>query len=199
MENGPRIDLAVPPDLDEICTVGERVRCLVPDGALPEDLSDGNVLIREVVGKRPRAALREWDDLVPYGIHLLTGEACAYAMRGLFDVDEDGQRLMEEFLGTSLSRDPWGGTFDHGYRRGVKSVMLPYNIREQLFAFVLLQQGYTNVIVDKHTGTVTGTDDSEWATKRWTGGHRRYRRFGGGGNQPVVGSRCVHAMSGRVA
>lgn len=43
--------------------------------------------------------IRFWEDLQHYGINALTGESCAYAMRLLCDVNEDGARLLRQYFG----------------------------------------------------------------------------------------------------
>lgn len=42
--------------------------------------------------------VRSWNDLRPYGIDLLTGEACGMMYRYLCDVTEQGKKAVEKLV-----------------------------------------------------------------------------------------------------
>jgi hypothetical protein len=68
-------------------------------------------------------SLRSYGNLEQYGIYFLTGEACAIGQRLLFDLDEEGVRHLERFLGGSVSVQE-GSNVNH--RQGqMASVLLP--------------------------------------------------------------------------
>lgn len=78
-------------------------------------------------------------DLEQFGFRCLTGEACGLGIRLLYDVSEDGKRILARTLGldeTALTLPPaWnGGDFDAG------SVMLTNDMAETVALFGLLFQ-----------------------------------------------------------
>lgn len=140
-----------------------------------------------------------WQDLKPFGIDRLTGEACAYGMRQLCDLTEEGAALWREFLGL-----PHGTTLaDNWNSRGVASAMIPYDLLSQLSAFALLRDGACAVAVStggECWGYYPQDDPQEWEEliehlrlHNWL--ERTYNPIGGA----RVGSRMIHAFTGRVA
>src|SRR4051812_43485661 len=91
-----------------------------------------------------------WRDLEQFGINRLTGEACAYGMRQLCDVNTQGASIIREFLGlgynTKLAGN-WNSRVNG--EPSVGSVMLPYEIFGQLAVFCLLSDGAAAVSVSK--------------------------------------------------
>ena len=87
--------------------------------------------------------LTSWNDLKAYGIEALTGESCAFCMRLLCDLNEDGVALMRAFLGlsadTRLSRN-WNSTVDG--KPAVASVLLPRELFPVLCRYVLFLENY---------------------------------------------------------
>ena len=88
-----------------------------------------------------------------FGFNCLTGEACSYGMRLLFDVSERGKKHFEAYFGNTLTiREGTSWNSDFVERKGeervksVGSIMLPYNwsfdIYKQLIKFCALQEGY---------------------------------------------------------
>ena len=139
--------------------------------------------------------IHTWDDLRPFGIDALTGEACGLAMRLLCDVTKEGGKLVERFLGGTVTIKPgseWnGGTKDLPH---VGSVLLPRSILKDLSAFVLvIYVGSTGGVAALKDGGVIAFEGpvSPWEEERI---ERYYRRS----NDPGTGDRNQHAMSGRV-
>lgn len=153
-----------------------------------------------------------WDDMEQFGIRLLTGEACGYAMRLLCDVTEDGKRLIQAFLGGNIEIKPgsnWnGGNVSDPH---VGSILLPRGILMELGAFALLKTG-TEIVVtmgddrvcemdrerfDRYakmdsdafaagSAFALGSGDKPWLKRVW-------RRS----SDPGTGDRNTHAFSGR--
>jgi len=147
--------------------------------------------------------ISRFDDLREYGINPLTGEACAYMMRVLFDLSASGAELVARFLGISADAfaDPWNSTV--GEVPTVGSVMLtgPTVIDLAVFAMFYRHNAAFAYISKDPSGAATlpvyGTHEMmhegigcglELIPRRnWAGSY----------GQPVVGDRNVHQMSGR--
>ena len=139
-----------------------------------------------------------WRDLEPYGIDLLTGEACGLMYRLLCDVTRHGQQVIEKCLGgvTLTLTEPWNsGRRDDPH---VGSILLPPTMFVPLGVFALLEAGCTEVwqVGDALVG-IEPTDSADVRTQAGTlYGDRRGRIFRYAG---TAGDRNVHMMSGRVA
>lgn len=138
--------------------------------------------------------LKCWDDLRPYGIDLLTGEACAYSMRLLCDVNEEGKKLLEEFFGGCITIAD-GSNWNSGTKYGgsVGSVMLTRSIFAELAAFILL----TTTEVDSTIATFEG--GAIEYTGKWLSGYGELGRTYRTGPGPTEGGRNVNMASGRVS
>ena len=83
--------------------------------------------------------------LKEHGFCMLTGEACGYSMRILFDIDDNAKRILSGYFGSAVefNNGAWNG------RDGAKnSVMLPRDMIESLAIYILLSEcEYTHVIV----------------------------------------------------
>src|SRR5947209_18489014 len=99
--------------------------------------------------------IRVWDDFKPYGLDLLTGESCAYMLRGLFDVTVAGRKLINEFFCTDMKLpENWnGGAFG--------SIMLPYEILRPLALFTLLNVDKCPVVYQMPGGVMQGVEAGE--------------------------------------
>lgn len=83
--------------------------------------------------------------LEDHGIDLLTGEADGTGLRGLYDLNDQGQEILGEFLG--------GATFNQSgwNNHNGKSAMLSYAITKPLAIYILFREGATTVIdIDYH-------------------------------------------------
>lgn len=81
--------------------------------------------------------IKNWEDLEPYGINELTGEACAAGLRLLCDLTEDGKANAYAFLGIPLDT-PVAENWNIG---GAASIMMPRSVFKELAAFLLLTGG----------------------------------------------------------
>ena len=130
--------------------------------------------------------VRSWSDLRQFGIDCLTGEACAYSMRLLCDVDARGEKLLAQFFGNvTLNADHWNSGSEE--YPATKSVMLPREIFVPLAAFCLLQTG--KAVVCEIDGVVFETDVRPHESHN----ARVYMRP----TQPSREGRNVHQFTGR--
>jgi hypothetical protein len=147
-----------------------------------------------------------WNDLAPYGIVMLTGEACGLNYRLLCDVTAKGKAILEKLFSVSaLSLHPhWNcGSPDDPH---VGSILLTPELLLPLGLFALLESGCTEVwwlnqAESSPTSTralfgIEPTDHPEhlvWLTGAVTSNHLRRFAYRG-----TAGDRNVHLLSGRV-
>ena len=151
-------------------------------------------------------AVYSWEDMKKFGIQILTGEACGIGMRILCDLNEDGKKVMEDFLGGRVAFDKdgsWNNTVNG--KPAVASVMLTVDLLTELAAFCLLSNGFDVVAVHVvgcqqttalglQTEGKYGLDDFMKALGLERGnGFRTYQAMG------TRGTRNQHVMSGRVS
>ena len=142
--------------------------------------------------------IHSWDDLSPYGIVPLTGEACGLMYRILCDVTARGKQTLEKALAVAELRLPesWNRGADADPHVG--SVMLAREVLPFVGIFALLEDGCLEVWLTKGNGLVgiERTDDQE-DVERFKRFHADdlVRRFAYTG---TAGDRNQHMMSGRV-
>lgn len=78
--------------------------------------------------------------LEQFGVIPLTGEACGLAMRVLYNLTEKKCDLIREFLRVEPTAEPWNS-------KGVKSIMLPVSIFQDLWIFAHVRVGTPNVFL----------------------------------------------------
>lgn len=141
-----------------------------------------------------------WDDLRPFGIEMLTGEACGLSYRVLCDVTQKGKQTIEKTLGVANLglADNWNrGALDDPH---VGSIMLVPELFIPLAIFALLEHGCREVWRTKSEGLVgiEQADDPERveAIKRMYADTDNFaRRYAYAG---TTGDRNRHEMTGRV-
>ena len=141
--------------------------------------------------------LRSWNDLMPFGIDPLTGEACGLMYRILCDVTDKGRRVIQKCFGfpdLSLAA-PWNRGTEKEPHTG--SLMLAPEMLVPIGIFALLEAGCKEVWLFKD-GTLAGieaTDQPDYI-EAWKQAHAGdfARRFA---YQGTAGDRNVHMMSGR--
>jgi hypothetical protein len=150
-------------------------------------------------------------DLEDYGFNPLTGEACNLSMRMLVDLTEQGCKLFCECYGLPRVDKQFNENWNPG---SVASVMLPYDAWKSLGVFALLSGAHHTVLCVEHGALVglkegesyrggdgddLGTYTAEGGTEMpWPSCYGKVVRIYGPGSHPHVGTRNVHAMSGRV-
>lgn len=139
-----------------------------------------------------------WNDLRPYGIDVLTGEACGLSYRFLCDVTERGRKILERWLSVPELH------LSEAWNRGeisdphVGSILLTPEMLPGLAVFALLETGCTECWVLKN-GSVLGVESNDppeqIAASRRMCADNLARVFGSRG---TAGDRNVHVMSGRI-
>jgi hypothetical protein len=150
--------------------------------------------------------IRSWFDLERYGICFLTGEACAYGLRLLFDLNLDGVRLISNFLGIRYNDDGsnafaanWNSKVNG--QPAIRSVLLPSGIFQELTIFCLFHAEKVYGICIQRDGSIIGLARKEFDQykeifKEDTGMKFRYNIASH--HQEVVDGRNIHQMSGRI-
>ena len=142
--------------------------------------------------------IRCWENLSPFGVIPLTGEACGLSYRILCDVTATGKQTIEKALGVAELglRESWNrGDPDDPH---VGSLMLGPDLLPFLAVFALLENGCREVWLTKGGGVIgIEADDSSECVERLQRVHagnlgRRFRYAG------TAGDRNRHVMSGRV-
>lgn len=97
------------------------------------------------------------NDLRPYGIEVLTGEACGLMMRVLGDFTERGRRIIQEALGCPkfIGAEPWNRGSDQAPHVG--SIMLDRAAHLWLGPFALLEDGCKEMFMVIQKGNSVGT------------------------------------------
>jgi hypothetical protein len=141
-------------------------------------------------------SINAWNDLEPFGIIPLTGEACGLMYRILFDVTAKGRNIVAKCFGIPDVNlpEPWNrGSQEDPH---VGCIMLARELLQPLAAFALLEAGCKEVYLVKdsvHGMEETDAPDLIEDVKRWSGvDHARRLAYAG-----TAGDRNVHVMSGR--
>lgn len=135
-----------------------------------------------------------WNDMAQFGLNVLTSEACAYSMRLLCDVNEDGKALLADYLGMPDIHlaDPWNSQVNG--QPTVGSVMLAREMLLPLARFVLFKHGAL-ALVEQEDGSVLGLFSTDRLDRYLELGFNVLRNYSGA--QPHQGSRNTHQFTGR--
>jgi len=141
--------------------------------------------------------------LEEHGIDLLTGEADGTSLRGLYDLNDQGQEILGEFLGgATFTASGWNN-------HNGKSAMLAWTLARPLAIYILLREGYSHVVDVQSRGAGYYSDHllaynvASWDTmnaemekirKVFPDGVRIYYKAG----TAKDGLRHQHVFSGRV-
>lgn len=151
--------------------------------------------------------LRNFNDLKPYGIDALTGEACGYGYRLLCDITPAGTELFKAVFGFQL---PIDNTLAEGWNDSQShSIMLPPAMFEPLAIFALFTVNKCPQVFVSYDGPIYGVEAGDkiedvesfvkWHQGRFCEPCQRYGAGGGIARQyrnPGY-ARNQHAMSGR--
>lgn len=136
-------------------------------------------------------------DLQAFGIAPLTGEACAFSMRLLCDVNEAGSALLQEYWGVpSLQLAPPMNSQVDGVS-SIGSVMLPRQGWQDLAAFAAFRDGALGYVRRKD-GTLMALFTVPLFERYLDLSADVVRNPAIASRAPRVGSRNVHEMTGRV-
>lgn len=153
-------------------------------------------------------------DLSQFGIRHLTGEADALSFRSLCDLTEEGRDIVQETYGVSCTAENWNSG-------AVASCMLPYTAWRELGIIALLRAGCHSVLDTEQglwgleSGEIYDRGELDWETgayvrqpsidlgdcmQLWPHCYGKVNRIYALPNiaQPRIGTRNVHALSGRV-
>jgi len=141
-----------------------------------------------------------WDDLRPFGIDLLTGEACGLSYRLLCDVTQKGKQTIQKALGVADLGlpDNWNRGDPHDPHVG--SIMLVPELLIPLAIFALLEHGCREVWRTKSGGLIgiEPADEPERVAavqRLHTETDNLVRRYAYAG---TAGDRNQHQMTGRI-
>jgi hypothetical protein len=143
------------------------------------------------------------EDLPKLGVNPLTGEADAYCMRVLCDVNEDGAELFRRFFGLPydvvLSKNMNSMV---GYKPAIASVMLSRTAMWEMVKFALFAEGHDYVVEMDYQYIGLKADDEY--TERYLkiceeapDHYKLTRNPTAGSTQPRVGDRNIHTFTGR--
>lgn len=141
-----------------------------------------------------------WNDLRPFGIEPLTGEACGLSYRLLCDVTQNGRHIIEKTLGIAQLALP--DCWNRGDARNphIGSIMLVPELLIPLAIFALLENGCEEVLRTK-TGELIGVEAADDRNRlaelkrRHAEADNLVRRYAYAG---TAGDRNRHEMTGRV-
>lgn len=143
-------------------------------------------------------AVFNWADMKQFGIDYLTGEACGYGIRSLFDLDKRGRKLVADFFGLDpqMFADNWNND-------GEVSVMLPRSCLHDLAVFCLLMSGCKLVVTFEGQSGIHGAvhDDEVEQLKRIMQDEKQYPKVDEcyrPKGDAINGSRCTHQFTWRV-
>lgn len=140
-----------------------------------------------------------YEHLKDMGINPLTGEACAFGMRILCDLNEDGVQLLNEYYGLIGNGNVWPPRMNSmvGDKPSVASCMISRDMFNNLYKFALFLEGWEKII---HYGdSWLGVTAEHYEQHKDHYAVDAYDVFTNwkSKSQPSVGSRNIHAMSGR--
>ncbi len=134
-----------------------------------------------------------WSDLGPFGIEVLTGEACSLMYRILCDLTAVGKAVVERCLSVEIASEPWNsGSADDPH---VASILLTQEMIVPLAVFALLECGCREVWVTDRAAIGIEPDDTDDEVDRMKHIYQPGRRFAYHGPHR---DRNLHQMSGRV-
>ena len=163
-------------------------------------------------------------DLRPFGVAALTGEADALSFRCLCDLTEQGRGIVAETYGLRVEgfAENWNTSSESGAH--VASVMLPYSAWREVGVIALSRVCHTILATEGclfgltegeeyHPAEYDGWDEPELRlvtpakvkmgraseAYEWPDCYGKINRTFSFGDHPRVGSRNVHAMSGRAS
>lgn len=145
----------------------------------------------------PHVQFTGLDSFVPYGINPLTGEACAFSLRILCDVNEDGLALLSEYWGVPNLQlaEPMNSQVND--KPSVGSVMLSRDAWRSLTRFVAARMGAAAVVHTPDGHSLVAVVDPEMVARYEAVPHFGVERLSRPAG-PAVDSRHVHQFTGRV-
>jgi hypothetical protein len=141
---------------------------------------------------------KNWRDLEKYGINSLTGESCAYSLRLLCDLNQEGVDLLQAYFGmynADSFASNWNSTVNG--KPAIKSIMLSYELFFPLVQFIISHvEKYPYYIRAKGMGEIIAFSD-EQDLEFYQANPDYYSLFYGHTIKESRGGRCVHQFTGR--
>jgi hypothetical protein len=144
--------------------------------------------------------INSWNELRPFGIDALTGEACGLSYRLLCDVTQRGKSTIEKALGIKSLDLPENWNRGGNEEPHVGSVMLAPELLAPLAIVALLEAGCVEVWRTR-SGSLIGIEPTdapdriEALRQVYSDRDNLVRRYAYGG---TAGDRNRHQMTGRV-
>ena len=141
--------------------------------------------------------IASWNDLKPFGIDCLTGEACGLSYRLLCDVTLKGGKILAKAFGvTDFCLKPAWNRGGEGEEEHIGSIMLAPECLTFVGVFALLESGCTDALALPGGGLVgIEVNDGQGVCDSLLEQHGPMRRFAYRG---TAGDRNVHQMTGRI-
>jgi len=152
--------------------------------------------MREIEYKRP--VINGWGDLQTYGLNCLTGEACAYMERLLFDVNDVGRKFLADYFSVpEMCLSPnWNSKVNGAPATG--SIMLCQGLYLSLGRFALFHVEQVDYIAEDgfalHGYMIADVPIEEWSGMK---DYQIRQNWSKNSTQPSRNGRNVHAFSGR--
>lgn len=141
--------------------------------------------------------------LEKYGINTLTGEACAFSMRTLCDLNEDGAELLASFFGIKPDGFQLNWNSKVNGKPAIGSVMLCLDAIPSLLKFIAFAKLNAFAVVSGSDNVMILESQEQLDDFRKRYAHMPnveiYCNYAYRSNQPSVDGRNVHAMTGRAA
>lgn len=143
------------------------------------------------------ALSESWDSLRRYGLNYLTGEACAFGMRGLVDLNDEGVSLMSAFFGGTVTfrlGSNWNSKVDG--KPAVASVLLTHDMLFDILRFALFYRNNVRWVVRLGTMVYGLSNEEHLRIYRDMNDSMVYHNWAWKPGTRSTG-RNVHAFSGR--
>jgi len=158
--------------------------------------------------KERSIVLYDWHGMEQFGVKYLTGESCRYAMRALCDLNQAGRELMVDYFGLGagpLAR-PWNSSVNE--QPSVASILLHRDSLPQIAQFALFRAGALAVLMAQQRWEQHGLFESQLIldytelierqiAQDGKTDYTLVRNYGADTSAPHLGTRMLHAMSGR--
>lgn len=142
------------------------------------------------------------ENLKNFGINILTGEACAFGMRYLCDLNRDGVDLLNDFYGIGAykieNQNPFCPNMNSevGDKPAIASCMISRNTLTDLYKFILFTRGWEVAVFGKNEWTGMTRESWDEIKEAWPDAITVCFNWKSS-SQPSVGSRNIHAWTGR--
>lgn len=140
--------------------------------------------------------IKDLNQLKKYGINFLTAESCAYSLRLLLDLNEDGVRIISRWLGGNLNftkGSNWNPRVNN--KPALASILLSRQSIDSLIAFILydVEKCYA-IHLDKYEQTGLSKEEFERLSEEQQSNFRINWALQ---SEHVKNGRNIHQFTGR--